>query len=530
MPASQLSLSNLVYVGTWNATTNTPALADGTGTQGNYYVVSAVGATSLDGITDWQVGDWAVFNGTVWEKADHSDAVTSVAGKQGAIALDTDDVAEGSNLYYTEARVDANTNVSSNTTHRGRTDNPHSVTKTQIGLADVENLKVKLDATVAPTITDDVAAGYSAGSVWVDVTADRAYVLLDSAVAAAVWKETTASGEANTASNVGVGGVGVFKQKNGTDLELRTLDSGSSKVTVTLDAGNNEIDVDVAEGNIVHQNLSGAGTNTHAQIDTHVASSANPHSVTKAQIGLSNVQDLKASLAATVAPTVTDDSAAGYSVGSRWFDVTNDRAYVLLDASATAAVWKETTAAGSVGLTDTQTLTNKTLEDSTTFFADNADNTKLMQLELSGIATATTRTLTIPDVSTTLVGTDATQTLVNKLLDADLNTVSNIDNAAIKAAAAIDASKIADGSVSNAEFQLLNGLTSSAVGVSDTQTLTNKTLGSAETVTIDYALLLTPSATAPGTPVLGTLYVNTSGALCFYDGVAWAVAAGAGAC
>jgi hypothetical protein len=53
-----------------------------------------------------------------------------------------------------------------------------------------------------------------------------------------------------------------------------------------------------------------------------------------------------------------------------------------------------------------------------------------------------------------------TQTLTNKTIDADLNTLSNIDNADIKAGAAIDATKIADGSVSNTEFQYLGGVTS----------------------------------------------------------------------
>lgn len=48
-------------------------------------------------------------------------------------------------------------------------------------------------------------------------------------------------------------------------------------------------------------------------------------------------------LAATAAPAVGDDSADGYTVGSAWFDTTNDDAYVCLDASAGAAVWKKTT-------------------------------------------------------------------------------------------------------------------------------------------------------------------------------------------
>jgi hypothetical protein len=40
-----------------------------------------------------------------------------------------------------------------------------------------------------------------------------------------------------------------------------------------------------------HTKLSDVGTNTHAQIDSHLASTANPHSVTKAQIGLGNVDN-----------------------------------------------------------------------------------------------------------------------------------------------------------------------------------------------------------------------------------------------
>jgi hypothetical protein len=53
--------AGLVFQGTWNAATNTPTLTSGTGTTGNFYIVSVAGTTSLDGITDWQVGDWAVF-------------------------------------------------------------------------------------------------------------------------------------------------------------------------------------------------------------------------------------------------------------------------------------------------------------------------------------------------------------------------------------------------------------------------------------------------------------------------------------
>lgn len=54
------------YQGTWNAETNTPALASGAGTTGDYYVVSVAGTTNLDGNAVWSVNDMALFNGTAW--------------------------------------------------------------------------------------------------------------------------------------------------------------------------------------------------------------------------------------------------------------------------------------------------------------------------------------------------------------------------------------------------------------------------------------------------------------------------------
>ena len=56
------------YQGTWNASTNTPTLVSSVGTAGYYYVVSVAGNTSLNGVTGWAVGDWAIFENGVWQK------------------------------------------------------------------------------------------------------------------------------------------------------------------------------------------------------------------------------------------------------------------------------------------------------------------------------------------------------------------------------------------------------------------------------------------------------------------------------
>ena len=78
----------LSYQGTWNANTNTPTLASGVGVNGYYYIVATAGSTNLDGITDWQIGDWLMFNGTVWQKIDQSNLVTSVNGQTGGLCHD----------------------------------------------------------------------------------------------------------------------------------------------------------------------------------------------------------------------------------------------------------------------------------------------------------------------------------------------------------------------------------------------------------------------------------------------------------
>jgi hypothetical protein len=78
---------------------------------------------------------------------------------------------------------------------------------------------------------------------------------------------------------------------------------------------------------------------------------------------------------------------------------------------------------------------------------------------LSGGGTTGAVSLAIDSTVATLTGS---QVLTNKSIDSDNNTITNIVNADIKAAAAIDATKIADGSVTSTEFQYINTLSSNA--------------------------------------------------------------------
>lgn len=104
VPVSQLPNSVMEYKGTYNATTNTPTLVDGTGNTGDVYrtTVAGAGVNSLNFV----VGDYAIYNGSTWEKA-HSgaDAVNSVNGLAGIVVLTTNEISENVNLYFTDERA-----------------------------------------------------------------------------------------------------------------------------------------------------------------------------------------------------------------------------------------------------------------------------------------------------------------------------------------------------------------------------------------------------------------------------------------
>jgi hypothetical protein len=107
-------IGGLRYEGTWNAATNTPTITSGVGNDGDFYIVSVAGNTTIDGINDWQIGDWIVFHDTAWQKVDNTESVVSVNGLTGAVTLTTSNITEGTNLYFTDSR--SRTSISLTTT------------------------------------------------------------------------------------------------------------------------------------------------------------------------------------------------------------------------------------------------------------------------------------------------------------------------------------------------------------------------------------------------------------------------------
>ena len=259
VPASQLTVSAFEFKGSWNASTNTPPLSSGSGTQGDTYRVTVAGSTNLDGITDWQVNDLAIFDGTVWTKTDNSDAVVSVNTQTGAVVLDTDDISEGStNEYYTNAKVEAVALKRSANDFTTYTQKSPPVNADVVLIEDSEDgfskKKVPLSDLLGMTSGTEWFSGYdsvggaSSTGAWVDVPLDSEHIK------DAAFTHTGSSAEVTVdetftyqiAADVSLGGA-----TNRTSGEMRILRNGTEipgtrAFTYNRNAANNEDTASVA--------------------------------------------------------------------------------------------------------------------------------------------------------------------------------------------------------------------------------------------------------------------------------------------
>jgi hypothetical protein len=134
VPVAQLPNSIMEYQGTYNASTNTPTLVDGTGNQGDVYRVTVAGSQNFgSGSLTFVVGDYVIYNGSVWELA-HSgaDAVVSVNGSAGVVTVNA----------INELTGDVTTSAASGSQSKVATIANDAITTVKILNANVTNAKL----------------------------------------------------------------------------------------------------------------------------------------------------------------------------------------------------------------------------------------------------------------------------------------------------------------------------------------------------------------------------------------------------
>lgn len=165
VPVAQLPNAIMEYQGVWDASTNTPTLANGAGNAdsdiGNVYRVSVAGTVDFGaGNITFAVGDYAILNSSkIWEKADTTDAVSSVFGRTGAVTAQSGD--------YTASQI-------TNTPAGGiaATDVQAAINELDSDKANVVHTHVAADITDFTEAAQDAVAGALTDSSSIDFTYD----------------------------------------------------------------------------------------------------------------------------------------------------------------------------------------------------------------------------------------------------------------------------------------------------------------------------------------------------------------------
>ena len=451
VPISQLPaavLGALSYQGTWNASTNTPTLTSSVGTKGYYYVVNVAGSTNLNGITDWVVGDWAVFNGSVWQKVDNTDAVTSVNGYTGTVVLGYGDITTGvvpvvnggtgvtvSSGANSVVLRDANVNINANALDDGYSNIAASGTPIVLTTASVRRFTITgsggqtIKLPDATTLTSGAIFQFdnnqSSGAITVNNNSNTLIVsvpsggfvlvnLLSNATAAGSWDRhdqapSNVSWSTNTFDYAGSFTSGTW---NGNAVAYNRGGTGQSSAFTAggIVYGSTTSALAVTSIGTTGQVLTsaGAGTPTWTTPTTGTVTSVT---------GTSPVVSSGGATPAISMPAATG-SVNGYLTSTDWTTFNGKGSGTVTSITAGTGLSGGTiTGSGTIAidstvatLTGTQTLQNKTLDNTNTVtlsdtlftLQDNTDATKQANFELSGITTATTRTYTLPNLTGSL--------------------------------------------------------------------------------------------------------------------------------
>ena len=295
------TFTGLDFNGSWNASTNSPTLSSGTGTQGEFYIVSVAGTTNLDGVTNWGVGDYCFFNGTAWQRieggADGNFVNASVSGTlsssnltnaSGDITLDASgDIildADGGDVLFADGGTTIGFigNSSSNLVLKSQVQDKDLLFKGNDGGSTITALTLDMSNAGTATFNHDIKLGdggktiYGAdqdlviqhtgsngniandtGNLTLDVAGD---IILDAAggeiILSAAGGSSSPVGNISMASN----NITLSSTVSNADIIFKGNDGGSTITALTLDMSNGGAATFL--GTVTIQTMSaGAGTN-----------------------------------------------------------------------------------------------------------------------------------------------------------------------------------------------------------------------------------------------------------------------------
>lgn len=174
-----------------------------------------------------------------------------------------------------------------------------------------------------------------------------------------IWKTVD---EAGAVSILGSG----FNQEQIEDI-IGAMLVDTASVDLTYDDSTGQISAVVLPAGVAHQSLSGAGTNTHAQIDSHISSTSNPHAVTAAQLSDFESEVLATTLTgfslASTADVTSSDTVIS-SIGKLQAQLDSVSSGAAFDPANTEEAydsWISGGTAGSLGWINNSSGTNSTL-------------------------------------------------------------------------------------------------------------------------------------------------------------------------